>query len=407
MPQPPTPRVHVEEAIVRDVPKYFYATGKTTAVQSVEIPARVTGVLEKRLYKKGDVVAENKPLFLIEQTSYLIAVQSAQAKLNASKAKLALAESTLAKTRQLREQNAMTDLDMQTDISSREQAAAAVQDAEATLAQAELNLKFTEVISPITGKTDLTEIAIGNLVGPGTNNSILTTVVTIDPMGVIFSITDEEFHRLLDEYIRRREMGEPDEIKEFEMGFFKGSTPIVGNYPFKGVIKALGNTINQSTGTLRIGGEIPNPRYEMLPGEVCRIRILEGIQKNAVLVHLEAVNIDLNQHYIFVVDDQGIAHRRNIELGEIQPDQTRIVLKGLQQGERYVVRGIQNVRDGVQVDIVNSKQQDKPETNEPKTENHSEQKKEQNTEKDIEVEEKNTEEQNAQEKNTESVNQKK
>jgi membrane fusion protein (multidrug efflux system) len=363
MPQSPTPSVVVEEVIVQDVPKYFYTTGETTAVKSVDIIARVTGTLEKMFYKKGEVVPEGKPLFLIEQASYTIAIQSAQAKLDSARAKLGLAESTLEKTRQLVKRNAATDQDMQTDVSARDQAAAAVQDAEAALAQAELNLKYTEIISPITGKTNTSEVAAGNLVGPGTNNTVLTTIVSIDPMGVIFSVTDVDFHRLVEEYNQKKENNkERTEAQQFEMGFFKSSDPPLENYPFKGIIKATGNNINQSTGTLIFYGEIPNPRYEMLPGEVCRIRILEKIQENAVLIRQEAVSIDLNHHYVFVVDEKNTAHRRNIELGDIQPDNTRIVLKGLEKGERYVVRGVQHVRDDAEVKVVSKEEQKKEDT---------------------------------------------
>jgi membrane fusion protein (multidrug efflux system) len=352
MPDPPTPRVTVEEALVRDVPKYFYTTGETVAVKSVDIPARVIGILEKMLYKKGDVVPEGKPLFVIEQEQYKIAVKSAQAKLLDAQAKLALAESSLSKTMQLQKQNAVADQDVQKDTSERNQGLAAVQAAEADVAQAELNLKYTEVICPITGKTSVSEIAVGNLVGPGSGNPILTTIVSIDPMGVAFSVSDADFHRLLEEYLQREEKNQTEKEPEFELAFFKSTDPQSANYPFKGVIKATANVINKSTGTLTICGEVPNPRYEMLPGEICRIRILEGIQENTVLIHQKAVSIDLNQHFIFVIDENNIVRRRNVELGDLQSDNTRIVLYGLQKGERYIVRGIQNIRDGSRVIVV-------------------------------------------------------
>ncbi|MDR2755080.1 MAG: efflux RND transporter periplasmic adaptor subunit [Planctomycetaceae bacterium] len=392
MPQPPVPNVCMEEVLVRDVPQYFYTTGETVASQTIQIPARVTGILEKRLYEKGEIVGEGKPLFLIEQAPHLIAMQSAQAKLNANKAKLALAESTLEKTRQLRAQNASTDQDLQTDISTRDQAVAIVQDSEAALAQAELNLKYTQINSPITGKTNLADIAVGNLVGPGTSNTVLTTIVALDPMAVVFSISDSNFHTLLEEYLKTKEtQTEPPKPVEIEMGFFKNSTPYAGNYPFKGQIYALDNVINSSTGTFRIIGKIPNPRYEMLPGEICRIRILRRIHKNAVIIRQEAIGIDLNQHYVFVVDDKNIAHRRNVELGDIQPDNTRIVLKGLQQGEQYVVRGIQNVRDDAKVNIVSNDKEPKNENNENKNNENENNENENNKNNENENNENNTE----------------
>jgi multidrug efflux system membrane fusion protein len=396
MPQPPTPNVVVEEVIIHDEPEYFYTTGETVAVKSVDIVANVSGILEKMLYQKGDVVLKGTPLFHIRQTPYLIAIKSAQAKLETSKAKLLLTESNLTTTRQLQNQNVKTEQDLQTDISARDQAKATVKECEAELEKAELNLKYTEISSPITGKTNISEIATGNIVGPGTNNNILTTINVIDPIGIIFPITDVEFHYIWTLYLKELEKNKTtfakseskseskpesdseskpeSKPKQFEMGFFKNLISTSENYPFKGIIKTIDNKINRTTGTLNLYGEIPNPKYEILPGEVCRIRILTNILKDAVHIRQEAISIDLNQHYVFIIDENNIVKRKNIELSKtITSDKTRVVIKGLQKGEKYVVRGIQNIKDNDKVIVIdgNNKEQ-KEEIKNNSENNHTE-----------------------------------
>jgi membrane fusion protein (multidrug efflux system) len=359
LPPQPTPHVTVEEPVIQDVPKRFYMSGQTVASKSVDIPARVTGVLEKMFYKKGDYVPAGKQLFLIEQTQYTIAVKSAQAKLLSTKSKAEDAESILKRQQLLQKQNATTAQDLQTFGAQRDQMVAALQEAQATLEQTELNLKYTEISSPISGKTNISEVAVGNLVGPGTNYATLVTVVSVDPMGVEFTITDKEFFRLADEYRKKREEllkqeptqiiadnPEDDAMQTFDLGFFTSVLPENAEYPFQGKIKAFDNTINQATGTIKVYGEVPNSGLVMLPGTICRIRITERIQKEAVTIHQESICFDLNQQYVFVIDEKNIARRRNIELGDKLPNQTQIVLKGLEKNDKVVFRGVQNVRNG-------------------------------------------------------------
>jgi RND family efflux transporter MFP subunit len=357
-PQPP-PNVTVEEPVIQDVPKCFYMNGQTVASKSVDIPARVTGVLEKMFYKKGDYVPEGKQLFLIEQTQYKIAVKSAQARLLSTKSKAEDTESIAKRQLVLQERNATTSQELQTALAERDQAAAAFQAAQAELEQMELNLKYTEIHSPISGKTSISEVAVGNLVGPGTNYTILATIVSVDPMGVAFTVTDKEFFRLANEYRKKREEllkqeppqiiadnPEDDAMQTFDLGFFTSVLPENAEYPFQGKIKAFDNTINQATGTIKVYGEIPNSGLVILPGAVCRIRITEGIQKEAVIIHQESICFDLNQQYVFVIDEKNIVHRRNIELGDKLPNQMQIVLKGLEKNDKVVFRGVQNVRNG-------------------------------------------------------------
>ena len=403
MERPPllVPEVIVEAVQVHDVLTYFEATGTTKAFQFVEIPARVSGYLREIRYKPGDIVLAGAPLFLIQPEQYQAEVKSAEGSLASAQAHLKLAEANLARTKKLGEQGAATQEDLDTASAQRDEAAAAVIQAEAALETAKLNLSYTDVCSPIMGKVDRSYADIGTMVGPTGKSSVLTTVAGMNPIYVFFDMSDSQFNSVrafakehkdpVVEELGRRLQAAADEANNalpsslpkenedsaaerkkfvltdgledkvaFELGLMKGSEPGTGEYPFKGIIDMSGNTIDPSTGTIMIRGKIPNVNYGIFPGQICRIRVPTRPIKDAVLVRQEAVGTDLNQRYVYVVDEKNIAHRRVVELGISQSDGTRVVTKGLEPGERYVVSGIQKVRDGSEVKFAESARNNSP-----------------------------------------------
>ena len=388
------PGVAVETVQIRDVQPYFETTGTTQASQFVEIPARVTGFLQEIHYRPGDIVLPGAPLFLIQPEQYQAEVKAAEGTLASAQAQLKLMQADLARTKQLIEGNAATKQDLDTASAHCDEAAAAVIQAEAGLEKAKLNLAYTDVRSPIMGKVDRNFIDIGNMVGPGGNSSALTTVAGMNPIYVYFDVSDSQYNDVrafakerqdpaVEELGRRLRAAEEasgqqltappaaaqteeqatderaryvltDGIEDnvaFELGLIKGAEPGEGDYPFRGIIDMSGNRIDPTTGTITIRGKIPNADYYIFPGQICRIRIPTWIIKDAILVRQEAIGSDLNHQYVYVVDEKNIAHRRGVELGSSQPDGTRIVTKGLEKGERYIVSGIQKVRDGSEVKI--------------------------------------------------------
>lgn len=403
----PVPEVIVESVQIREVQPYIDTTGTTQAFEFVEIPARVTGFLREVRYTPGDLVLAGAPLFLIQPEQYQAEVKSAEGSLASAQAQIKLMEANLARTKQLFDEGAATQQDLDTDSAHRDEATAAVIRAEADLETARLNLSYTDVRSPIVGKVDRNFIDVGNMVGPNSttlptnggaaNSMILTTVAGMDPIYVYFDISDSQFNDMrkfakerqnpeIEKLIKRlREIKETRKPKpenepeatgdetsaeqtrytltegleefqiEFEIGLIKGSEPGMGEYPYKGIIDMASNTIDPSTGTITIRGEIPNTDYEIFPGQICRVRVPVWPIPDAVLVRQEAVGTDLNQRYVYVVDEKNIAHRRVVELGSGQKDGTRVVTQGLEKGERYVVDGIQKVRDGAEVKIVEAK----------------------------------------------------
>ncbi len=387
-PVPPRipPSVVIAEAQSREVQSFIETTGHADANQFVKIPARVSGYLQEIRYKSGDMVTAGTPLFLIEPGQYQAQVDAAEANLAAAKAQLELAEANLSRTKDLFAQNALTRADLDTDTAKRNVAAASVLQMEAALKTAKIDLAYTDVRSPIFGKVDRNSFDIGNMVGPEGPNNILTTVARLHPITITFEISDTQFNdvrqearkdpssetKALIEKIEQIEheinkeadsgavaVNEPSKTSNlnvldrfhlpFEVGIIKGNAPNIGEYPFKGVLTMASNVIDRSTGTILLQGSVPNENYDIYPGQICRLRVPLWKIPDAVVVEEEAIASDLNRKYMFVVDEKNIVKRRNVEIGDLQPDNMCVITKGLKAGEKYVKIGLQKVHDGDEV----------------------------------------------------------
>ena len=376
----PVPEVVVESVIVQNVQAYIEETGVTDASDYVEILARVSGYVREIRYASGDIVPAGAPLFLIQPEQYEAEVKTAEGRLASAQAQLKLMEANLARTQRTFDQGASTKEDLDTATAHRDEAAAAIMQNEAALEIAKLNLSYTDIRSPVMGKVDPSTIGVGDMVGPTGRTVKLTTVAGMDPIFVNFDISDAHFnsireyarhhHRpVIDEGIlqqiqeARKHTGEVTEQEEgalsrleefqipFEMSLIVGSAPADREFPYKGIIETAYNRIDPSTGTITIRGKIPNADYTIFPGQIGRVRVPVWPIENAVLVRQAAIGTDMNHRYVYVVDDTNTVHRRVVELGALQPEGTRLVTKGLEPGERYVVSGIQRVRDGSQIKI--------------------------------------------------------
>lgn len=393
------PEVVLATVQVHDVQQYLETDGYAGPFEFVEVPARVTGFLNQRRYTPGEIVKAGDPLFLIEQSRYQADVAAAEADLESAKAQLMLDEANLARTRELIKKEAVTEQDLQTDEAKRDEAIAGVKRAAADLDTARLNLSYTDVRSPVTGKVAENLVDVGNLVGPETEHTKLTTVAGMDPIYVYFDVSDYEFN-----YIRNLALGKNDpkvekltkqldalktknraphsvskgidKIEEsgidpdkpeaapwetiglhglIEVALLKGAAPNTREYPFQGIIDMTDNVIKRTTGTITVRGAVPNSNYAIYSGQSCYVRIPTEVVRNSLLVEEKAIMTDLNNRYVFVVDEKNIAQRRNITLGSLQPDGTRVVLKGLEKNERYVLVGGQKARDNKPVKPVEPK----------------------------------------------------
>ncbi|MCL2624771.1 MAG: efflux RND transporter periplasmic adaptor subunit [Planctomycetaceae bacterium] len=363
---PPEVIPQVEAALVesRDVQLYTYATGYTEASHSVDIAARVEGFLQEIFFTEADVVEKGMPLFLIEQQNYQAQYNSKLANLEVLKAKVQLTEADLARAKILFERNAITEQEYQTSFAENEQAKASVKAGEAEVHIAKINLDYTTISSPIKGMINRTNVDIGNVVGPGSGHTILTTIKCLNPLYVYFDITDVQFNAMMNHLAQIHadgdqagnsepktapllQTGEGRELVPFEMALAGDLTEKgLPAFHYRGMINYIDNTIGRDVGKITFRGEMSNFDYRIFPGQICSIRIPYADVKDALIIREAAILTDLSDKYVLVVDDNDLVSRRTVRFGELVDAEHRIVLSGLQAGEKYIVTGTQKAKIG-------------------------------------------------------------
>ena len=400
----PKPEVIVDNVSMDDVQIYIYTEGRTVPSNSVEIRARVSGYLEELFFKPGAIVREGDHLALIEQATYQVALDAAKAELSNAQAQATLASANLERQRLLLERGTGTTEDYQTQKANHDIALAAIERANAAIRSAELNLQYTDMRAPITGKTTKNLVDVGNFVSPTGSQAILLSITQMDPMYVEFNLSDRQYSDLKDRIGFRdafyRATDSPDAERPTEgnsdLPLALAGMPVdislmtgvnVFNFDFNipgRTVTLVDNQINWATARVTLRAEIQNPLlrtedaedYLIYPGQVCRVRIPYEAVNNAILVREEAILTDLDTKYVLVVANRrmhqpqdehgnplldengkemppyeiGTVQRRDLpEIGRLLDTQMRIVHRGLQPGESYIVRGVQRVRIGTDV----------------------------------------------------------
>jgi RND family efflux transporter MFP subunit len=339
---PTPPEVTVATPEMRDVTLFQDFTGNTEAVEAVEIRARVQGYLESASFEPSSFVRKGQLLFTIEQEPYIAARDRAAANLASAEAGLRRAESDLDRLEEAVRTNAVSQQEVTRARAERDQASAALLEAQAALRTAELQLGYTRVESPIDGLVSRRMVDPGNLVGAG-QATLLTTVRRIDPIYAYFEMNE----RLLARILETRDVFDQRQMRE-------DPVPVTMSVPetdvrIDGRVDWIDNTVDPATGTVRVRGVFPNPGALVFPGFFVTLRLPGEIVSDAVLVQEIAVGTDLGGRYVLVVGDDNVVERRSFEPGPLQEDQTRVVLAGLQPGERYIVSGLQRARPGLPV----------------------------------------------------------
>jgi RND family efflux transporter MFP subunit len=344
----PPPVVTVDYPVERDVTAAASFTGRTGAVDSVQVRARVWGYLEKIHFTEGAEVQKGDVLFEIDASTYQTAVDQAKAKLTLAQSQLGLCEAEANRNAVLRNRGVLAKEDYEKTASARETAAAGVDSARADLARARLDLDFTKVRAPVAGRVSRALVTVGNLVQSGeTGGTLLTTIVSQDPMYAYFDVDDLTFLRI-DQMRRAGALGPKAKPN---MPMFLGLAGEEG-YPHAGTIDFLDNQVNPGTGTLQMRGVFPNKDRSLTPGLFARIRVPLGAPHRAVLVTDRAVDTDQGQKVLYVVNAVGADHvveKRAVRLGALY-DGLREIEDGLKPGESVIVDGIQRVHDGIKVE---------------------------------------------------------
>jgi membrane fusion protein, multidrug efflux system len=309
--------------------------GRVEAVNRVEIKARVTGYLEAVLFKEGDLIKEGDALYRIEKGLFQASVEQAQGALERSKAAKVLTVVQLQRAESLLKSNAGTAVARDQAQAADQQADGQIMTDEASLSTANINLGYTDIVAPISGKIGRTSITKGNVIGPDSGS--LTVIVSQDPMYVTFPVSQREF-------LRAQEAGHQVDIRNIKvrLRFADGSI-----YKEEGQINFVDVTVNRATDTVLARASFPNPSSGLIDGQLVRVALESGTPEEKVVVPQAALIADQEGIYVFVVEDGKAAVKRVKTAGG---DGTDVVIdQGLSGGEPVIVEGLQGVRPGIAV----------------------------------------------------------
>lgn len=344
---PNLPVVAVEPVMRDDVEIYGEYVGRIRAQQFVEVRARVEGYLENMLFEEGTYVTKNQVLFVINRDQYAAKADKARAQLKKDEAQARKAQRDLERIRPLYEQNAASQLDLDNAIAAYETAQASVAMSQADLDQAELELGYTIVRSPLSGHISERYADLGTLVGPG-GKSLLAAIVKSDTVLVDFSMTALDYLKTKE---RNVNLGQKDSTRSWQPNI---SITLADNtvYPYKGFVDFAEPQVDPSTGTFSVRAEMPNPKHVLLPGQFTKVKLLLDVREQATVVPLKSVIIEKGGAYVFVMRRDSTVERRFIELGPEFQNQV-VVERGLIPNETIVVEGYHKLSPGIKVKVNN------------------------------------------------------
>lgn len=344
-PPPPPPKVTVSQPTYRDITEWEEYTGRLEAIETVEARARVNGYLQSVNFKDGSLVKKGDLLFVIDPRPYQAELARVRAEVALAMARFDRTEKELARAQLLLRSRAVSQEEVETRASEQRQAQQAVQAARALVDVAQLNVDFTQVRAPISGRISRNFVSVGNLVNSGgAQSTLLTTLVSLDPIYCYFEMDERAYLRDM----RQTRQGTPDQGNGSKTPVFVGLTDETG-FPHQGVIDFVDNRLDPNTGTITGRAVIPNPTLALTPGLFARVRVPASAPYKALLLPAETINNDLSQQFVFVVDDQNTAQYRRVTLGPLIEDM-RVIREGLQPEDWVVVNGIQRVTPGARVD---------------------------------------------------------
>jgi membrane fusion protein (multidrug efflux system) len=343
-PPPPPPEVTVMEVKPGDTSVSLEFVGVTESSQQVEVRARVDGFLEERLYTEGSVIEKGEVMFRMDAKPFKAQLNAARAALAEQKARLWTAQADLKRVKPLAKANAVSLKELDDSQGRVNAAAAAVEMAKADVETAELNLGYTTIYAPVTGASSFARIQNGAYVDQ--KNSLLTYVAQLDPIWVDFSISEDELLSLRSQRKKGQLQLPEGGMLDIELVMADGSL-----YPETGKIFFRDANYSTETGTFLIRATFANPDQELRPGQFVRVRVKGMIRPDAILVPQQAVLQGAQGFFVWIVDAEGKAQTRNVEVGDWQGD-SWFVYKGLSDGDRLITDGIVRLAKGTPVKIV-------------------------------------------------------
>jgi membrane fusion protein, multidrug efflux system len=336
---PPPPAVSVAPVVSREVTETGDYIGRITAIDKVDIVARVPGFIEERTFTEGQQVKKGDVLFRIEQATYKAAVEQARATLAKAKATQVNAKLQLERGKELVRNQNIPQSTLDQRAADEAAAQASVMEAQAALDQAEINLGYTEIRSPIDGRIGLATFTEGNLVQPSAGK--LATIVSQDPIYVIFQVSQRN---VLD---YRRRVAESDANRRVTIHI---KLPNGSIYPQPGLSNFLDVQVDPTTDTVAVRAKVSNPDGVLIPGGVVGVTLERGGPRSALTIPQSAVLLDQAGRYVLVVDAAKKVEQRRVTTG-VEQGRSVVVTGGLKEGELVIVEGIQKVRPGQVVTV--------------------------------------------------------
>ncbi|HMA57712.1 MAG TPA: efflux RND transporter periplasmic adaptor subunit [Pseudolabrys sp.] len=343
---PPPPAVTVAKPVKRTVFDYDEYVGRFTAINSVEVRARVSGYLDKVHFKDGQLVKQGDLLFTIDKRPFQNTLDQARANLDQAKSNLAFTESDYTRGQQLVRDKTITDQTFEQRAQAFRNAKASVSNNEAAVRQAELDMEFTELRAPVNGRIGDRRVSPGNLVtgGASGNTTLLATIVSTDPIYFEFTFDEASYLR----YQRLAEKGQ-------DIASRNASVPVAiklideSDFDHKGRMDFVDNVIDRSTGTIRGRAVFSNPNEMFTPGMFARVRVPGSPPYEGLLVPDVAIGTEQARRFVVVVDDQDTARIKYVTLGQLTPDNFRVIKEGVGPDDRVVVEGLMQARPGTKV----------------------------------------------------------
>ncbi|HDM8241230.1 TPA: multidrug efflux RND transporter periplasmic adaptor subunit VmeY [Vibrio campbellii] len=316
--------------------------GRIEAVEDTNITAQVSGYLEARHFDEGQMVEKGQLLYSIEPSSFEAQVASAKAALAQAKAALKKAELDHERGKNLLPRGSISQSEFDALTATLLGARAELEAANAQLKLAEVNLSYTQIRAPFSGRISDSKVSTGDLLSP--SSGILTTLVSLDPVHTSFSVSERERLTLGMDRIKGDGSDESSGVEvqlELENGEY---------FEHLGQLDFLGNRINTQTGTIAMRALVPNPEQQLLPGQHIKVNLRDKNAKDVIVIPRRAVQTDLEGDFAMVMTEGNVAERRNVKLGP-QVEQGIIINEGLEQDDTVITQGLQRVRNGVEVRI--------------------------------------------------------
>ena len=332
----PPPAVSVAEVVVRDVTPWEEFTGRIEAKEVVRIHPRVGGVIQEIAYREGDVVQAGDLLFVIDQEPFRAELNRVEAELARARAQAELAKADRKRAKNLVKRKLLSPGEYDQRVAAENQANANVRSAQATVQLARLNMDYTEIRSPIDGRTGRALVTKGNLVASDPTPDQLTTVLSLDPVYVVFDSDELTYLRFFNN--QEQQAGQENEAKRpvyVGLGNQEGFT-------HQGYLDFIDNQVASQTGTIRLRGVLDNKDMLLIPGLFARVKLLATKPLSTLLIDEQAILTDQDRKYVYILGEGNTAQRRDISIGR-SVEGLRMVSAGLKPGDKVIVHGTQKI----------------------------------------------------------------